>query len=165
MEDFVVNVLSNVGVPAAIAFYVLVKVNHNLTELTKAVAKLTYTLEKSHFNQWLFFLAVFSILEITSFFTRATRACESFNFVVLPFLSFCSSMQGTGAARPRDTRATRACQSPFLFRFVLFVRVSFSFRFVNVGGVFRFCVFVWRLFLGLFLLLKRASHGDEQIQC
>lgn len=48
MEDFVINLLSNVGVPSAIAFYVLVKVNHNLNELTKAVAKLSYTLEKSH---------------------------------------------------------------------------------------------------------------------
>lgn len=45
MEDFIINILSNVGVPSAIAFYVLIRVNSNLNELSKAVTKLSYTLE------------------------------------------------------------------------------------------------------------------------
>lgn len=45
MEDVLLNLISNVGVPTAIAFYVLVRVNHNLEELTKAVNDLSHILK------------------------------------------------------------------------------------------------------------------------
>jgi len=41
----IANLIGNVGVPAAIAFYVLIKVNHNLEQLTKAVGELAHQLE------------------------------------------------------------------------------------------------------------------------
>ncbi len=46
-EENVINIISNIGVPSAIAFYVLVKVNNNLQALTRAVDRLSYTLQKS----------------------------------------------------------------------------------------------------------------------
>lgn len=47
MDSSIINIISNIGVPSAIAFYVLVKVNHNLEALTKSVDKLTFQLTKS----------------------------------------------------------------------------------------------------------------------
>lgn len=47
MEDAIIDAIANVGVPAAISFYLLVKVNHNLDELTKAVRDLSYTLKEN----------------------------------------------------------------------------------------------------------------------
>lgn len=47
MEDVFLSLIQSVGVPTAIAFYVLIKVNHNLEQLTKSVDKLTYELRES----------------------------------------------------------------------------------------------------------------------
>ena len=44
MEDFVMNLVSNIGVPTAISFYLLLKVNHTLNELVKSVNDLTFRL-------------------------------------------------------------------------------------------------------------------------
>ena len=40
MEQFVVDVLATVGVPAGISFYVLVRVNATLERLTEAIMKI-----------------------------------------------------------------------------------------------------------------------------
>ena len=40
MEQFVVEVLSAVGVPAGISFYVLIRVNATLERLTEAITKI-----------------------------------------------------------------------------------------------------------------------------
>lgn len=47
MEELIINAISNIGVPAAICFFLLVKVNRSLDELTKAVLDLSYTLKES----------------------------------------------------------------------------------------------------------------------
>lgn len=47
MEELLVNAIANIGVPTAIAFYVLIRVNNNITELTQAVRDLSYTLKES----------------------------------------------------------------------------------------------------------------------
>lgn len=45
MEDLIVHALANVGVPAAIAFYVLFKVNSTLAELVTSIKELTLKIE------------------------------------------------------------------------------------------------------------------------
>ena len=40
MEQFIAEILSSVGVPAAISFYVLMRVNATLERLTEAVTKI-----------------------------------------------------------------------------------------------------------------------------
>lgn len=40
-EDLITHVLGNVGVPAAVCFYTLFRVNQTLKELTDAINKLT----------------------------------------------------------------------------------------------------------------------------
>ena len=47
MEDTALgHILSNVGVPAAICFYTLFRVNHTLENLTDAINKLTCDTDK-----------------------------------------------------------------------------------------------------------------------
>lgn len=45
MEDFVLNAVSNVGVPAVLALYVLMRVNFTLDKLTEAILKLDAKLD------------------------------------------------------------------------------------------------------------------------
>lgn len=49
MDEQLLNAVSNVGIPAAICFYTLVKVNATLAELTRAVTRLEKQLAV-HFN-------------------------------------------------------------------------------------------------------------------
>lgn len=46
MEEIWVTVLSSVGFPAAVSFYLLVKVTRSLDELTRAIVKLETRLEE-----------------------------------------------------------------------------------------------------------------------
>ena len=46
MEEMFLHALSNVGVPAALAFYVLFRVNQTLRDLTDAINKLTVDVDR-----------------------------------------------------------------------------------------------------------------------
>ena len=50
-EELIVNLLSNVGIPAAICFYVLFRVNQTLKELTAAINKQTEDLVRRCIEQ------------------------------------------------------------------------------------------------------------------
>ena len=50
-EEFIVNLLSNVGIPAAICFYTLFGVNKTLKELTAAINKQTTEIERRESEQ------------------------------------------------------------------------------------------------------------------
>lgn len=50
-EEFVANLLSNVGIPAAICFYTLFGVNKTLKELTAAINKQTADIERREIEQ------------------------------------------------------------------------------------------------------------------
>ncbi len=45
-EELIVKTLANVGVPAAICFYTLFRVNQTLKELTEAINRLTCDMDK-----------------------------------------------------------------------------------------------------------------------
>lgn len=45
MEEFLLNAVSNVGVPAVLAFYVLFRVNVTTEKLTEAILKLDAKLD------------------------------------------------------------------------------------------------------------------------
>lgn len=45
MEEFLLNAVSNVGVPAVLAFYVLFRVNLTMEKLTEAIIKLDAKLD------------------------------------------------------------------------------------------------------------------------
>ena len=46
MEEMFLHALSNVGVPAALCFYVLFRVNQTLRDLTDAINKLTVDVDR-----------------------------------------------------------------------------------------------------------------------
>ena len=48
MEESFIAVLSSLGFPAAVSFYLLVKVTGSLDELTQAIIKLDARLEERH---------------------------------------------------------------------------------------------------------------------
>ena len=50
-EEFIVNLLSNVGIPAAICFYTLFGVNKTLKELTAAIDRQTREIERRESEQ------------------------------------------------------------------------------------------------------------------
>lgn len=50
-EELIANLLSNVGIPAAICFYVLFRVNQTLKELTAAINKQTEDLVRRCIEQ------------------------------------------------------------------------------------------------------------------
>ena len=50
-EEFIANLLSNVGIPAAICFYTLFGVNKTLKELTAAINKQTAEIERRESKQ------------------------------------------------------------------------------------------------------------------
>ena len=50
-EEFIANLLSNVGIPAAICFYTLFGVNKTLKELTAAINKQTQEIERRESEQ------------------------------------------------------------------------------------------------------------------
>ena len=50
-EEFIANLLSNVGIPAAICFYTLFGVNKTLKELTAAINKQTAEIERRESEQ------------------------------------------------------------------------------------------------------------------
>jgi len=50
-EEFIANLLSNVGIPAAICFYTLFGVNKTLKELTAAINKQTTEIERRESEQ------------------------------------------------------------------------------------------------------------------
>lgn len=45
-EEFIANLLGNIGIPAALCFYTLFGVNKTLKELTDAINKLTTDVDK-----------------------------------------------------------------------------------------------------------------------
>ena len=45
-EEFIANLLSSIGIPAALCFYTLFGVNKTLKELTDAINKLTTDVDK-----------------------------------------------------------------------------------------------------------------------
>lgn len=50
-EELIANLLSNVGIPAAICFYVLFRVNQTLKELTAAINKQTEDIVRREIEQ------------------------------------------------------------------------------------------------------------------
>lgn len=50
-EEFIVNLLSNIGVPAAVCFYTLFGVNKTLKELTAAINKQTAEFDRRAVEQ------------------------------------------------------------------------------------------------------------------
>ena len=50
-EEFFVNILSNVGIPAAICFYTLFGVNRTLKDLTAAINRQTLEIERREAEQ------------------------------------------------------------------------------------------------------------------
>lgn len=47
MEQIILDAISNIGIPTAIAFYVLIRVNQNLEELTAALHELRLQLKEN----------------------------------------------------------------------------------------------------------------------
>lgn len=45
-EETIVNILGNIGVPSAICFYTLFRVNHTLRDLADAINKLTTDVDR-----------------------------------------------------------------------------------------------------------------------